>query len=184
MERCGLRAALILSLLLGLSRADGSTSRDVLLSGYYLGKASVPLFLLPEALNDGDKVLLLDAGLFAVLTVPATGLLYQRWIGNQDNVQLWRKLNFGMDMALAGGVGLFGIYRMTQPDPNPDGPSRYVTNKFGGLLIILASGLYAGISTLELIPFASESGVASNLQLQPLVSLESGTMGILLQANL
>lgn len=179
-----MKLALVLCILLGLARAEASTSRDALLSGYYLGKASVPFFLLPEALDDGDKVLLLDAGLFAVLTVPATGLLFQRWIGNEDDVQFWRKLNFGMDMALAGGFGLFGIYRMTQPDPNPDGPSRYINNKAGGFLIVLASGLYAGISTLELIPFASESGFTSTLQLQPLVSLESGSMGLLLQVNL
>jgi hypothetical protein len=87
-------------------------------------------------------------------------------------------------MALAGGVGLYGIYRMSQPDPNPDGPSRYISNSFGGFLILLGAGLYASLSMTELIPFGTEGGMASRLHLQPLVSVESKTLGLQMQVQL
>lgn len=157
-----LRAIFILALVAGIARADGSSAKDVLLSSYYVGKASVPFFILPEALDDGDMVLLLDLGLFAVMTVPASGVLFQRWIGSEEHVGFWRKINLGTDLALAGGVALYGLYEWSKYEPDP-----YHSYDFNvGGLYILASALYGLVSLAEMIPFSSESHFA----VQPIFS--------------
>ena len=86
-----MRFVLLLAFLCETTRAEMGTVKDVSLSALYLGKASVPFWLLPMALDDGDMVLWMDIGLFTMLTVPASGVLYHRWIGNPDKVRLWQK---------------------------------------------------------------------------------------------
>ncbi len=108
---------LCLSLLITVSLSRAADGGDILLDGYYLGKASIPFWMLPTALDDGDDVLKVDLGLMAVLTVPATGVLIQHWFGDPESIRLWRKINFAVDLTLAGGGVAYGLWTMTQSDP-------------------------------------------------------------------
>ncbi len=68
-----MRPLMIISLFIWLSIGKAFAAKDVFLSGYYLGKDAIPFLILPAAIEDGDQVLWVDLGLFAVLTVPASG---------------------------------------------------------------------------------------------------------------
>ena len=122
-------------------------------------------------------VLLLDVGLFAVMTVPTSGVLYQRWAGDQEKVDLWRKICFGTDLAVAGGVALYGLYLSSTYEPNPDHWLDFDVGK----LYIFAAALYGLTSLVELIPFSSEPIGASDLTILPLFSINSKSMGLALQ---
>lgn len=176
-----MRAALVLSLIVSLSRADESKAKDVLLSGFYLGKASAPFLLLPAALDDGDMVLWVDMGLFTVMTLPASGVLYQRWLGNREKVGLWRKINFGTDLTLAGGGALYGLYMIGRADANPDGPSGFISDDLAGIMVVFASVLYGLAALTERISFSSESSGRADLKILPLLSIQAKSAGLALR---
>ena len=171
-----MRLVLLLALLIGQADLKAGTGNDVLLSGYYLGKASLPFFLLPTAIEDGDMVLLTDLGLFATLTAPATGVLYSRWLGDQDKIALWRKINFGVDLALAGGGAAYSIWLMVGSKNDPDGYSG-----LAGFIGLVASAAYATTCLADLIPFSTETKQVSNLSVQPLFSLATKQTGLTLR---
>ncbi len=174
-----MRFILLLGFFFEIATANMGTVKDISLSTLYLGKASVPFWILPAAVEDGDMLLWTDLGLFTVLTAPAAGVLYHRWIGNPEKVVLWRKINRVTDLSLALGGAAFGVARMFTPDPQ--GGERIIGNKTGGVLILLMSAMYGSISLLEKIPFSVEAERSARISVQPLFSFQTKQTGLSVQ---
>jgi hypothetical protein len=149
---------------------------DFALSGYYLGKATLPLLALPVAIEDGDQVLFLTMGLIGVMTVPASGVLYQRWLGDSENIIVWRKICAGTDLALASGGVIYGLMTMFQKDPHSH--EQFISVQTVGVLAILGSGLYGLNALVDLKPFSNEGHQTSNLTVAPLLAFNTKAAGL------
>jgi hypothetical protein len=128
---------------------------DILLSTPYALKAALPLFLVPEAVMDGDA-LPLAAVLMAAITLPNVMVLQNLYSGDGEGTGFWRRFAFWSEIGVATACLGTGLYLISREDSG-EGPASGYDNIIGfAYIALLAMPIYAA-SLLDRIPFKLES---------------------------
>jgi hypothetical protein len=127
---------------------------DILLSTPYALKAALPLFLIPEAVMDGDA-LPYAAAFLAGITLPNAMVLQNLYSGDGEGTRFWRKFTFWSDMGVATACLGMGIYLMSGAASDGGASSGFEPIIGIFYITVLAMPIYA-ISMLDRIPFKLE----------------------------
>lgn len=131
---------------------------DWLLSSPYLLKAVFPLFLIPEAIMDGDAAPI-TAVLLSGLTFPNAMLLKNLYTGNAEGVRKWRRIVFWCDLGMAAATAGYGAYLIASSSRDSDIGSGW--DALAGVAIIsFFSVPLAAFSLIDRIPFDLEKNPA------------------------
>lgn len=126
---------------------------DWFLSTPYALKAVLPLFLLPEAIMDGDAIPI-TAALLAGVSVPNFMLLRNLYSGDAAGTRKWRKTVFWCEIGMATAFAGYGAYLIAS-SRNNDEDAGYDPVIGIAMISFFSLPLY-GLAMLDRIPFDLE----------------------------